>query len=299
MTAADAGPILRVATRNSPLALWQTQHVIDLLQAEDPNLSVEVVSMATAADKSLETTISALGGKGAFSKEVQQLVQVDQADIAVHSAKDLQADTPEGLMVGAYPERGDARDLLVGSTLAELSPGAVVATGSNRRRVQLAELRPDLQFAELRGNMGTRLSRLGEFDAIVTAVAALERLDLQPDVAEALEPEVMLPQVGQGALAVECRSSDTDTLERLTAIDHQLTRSLVEAERDFLAELGGDCDLPAGAHARLLGDQLTVVGMLAGVVRADGSVPVHRASVHGLIDDHPGRSVAQQLKGRL
>lgn len=255
--------------------------------------------MATRADKSLETSISALGGKGAFSKEVQQLVQAEEADLAVHSAKDLQAETPDGLVVGAYPERGDPRDLLVGSTLAELPSGAVVATGSNRRRVQLAELRPDLRFAELRGNMGTRLSRLGEFDAIVTAVAAMDRLGVQLDIADPLEPEVMLPQVGQGALAVECRSTDAETRERLAAIDHRLTRSLVEAERDFLIELGGDCDLPAGAHARLLGDQVTVVGMLAGAPRSDGSVAVHRASVHGLLDDRPGTAVARQLKGRL
>lgn len=299
MTAAGAGRTLRVATRNSPLALWQTEHVIGLLQAADPSLSVEIVSMATTADKSLETSISALGGKGAFSKEVQQLVQIDEADLAVHSAKDLQAETPDGLVVGAYPERGDPRDLLVGSTLADLPSGAMVATGSNRRRVQLAELRPDLRFAELRGNMGTRLSRLGEFDAIVTAVAAMDRLGLELEVVDPLEPEVMLPQVGQGALAVECRSTDTDALERLAVIDHQLTRSLVEAERDFLIELGGDCDLPAGAHARLLGDQVTVVGMLAGAARPDGAVPVHRASVNGLIDDRPGRTVARQLKGRL
>ena len=299
MTAAGSGRTLRIATRNSPLALWQTEHVVGLLKGADSSLSVEIVSMATVADKSLETTISALGGKGAFSKEVQQLVQVDEADVAVHSAKDLQAETPEGLVIGAYPERGDPRDLLVGSTLAELPDGAVVATGSNRRRVQLAELRPDLRFAELRGNIGTRLSRLGEFDAIVTAVAAIERLGLDLEVADPLEPEVMLPQVGQGALAVECRASDSETLERLAGIDHRLTRSLVEAERQFLIELGGDCDLPAGAHARVVGEQVTVVGMLAGTPRSDGSVQVHRASVNGLLDDLPGRAVARQLKGRL
>lgn len=281
------------------MALWQTEHVVSQLRLADPTLVVEVVSMATSADKSLQTTISALGGKGAFSKEVQQLVQVDQADLAVHSAKDLQAETPDGLVVAAYPERGDPRDVLIGSTLATLPDGGIVATGSNRRRVQLAEIRPDLRFAELRGNMGTRLSRLGEFDAIVSAVAAIDRLGVEPDVTEPLEPEVMLPQVGQGALAVECRTTDTETLERLAAIDHPPTRLLVEAEREFLIELGGDCDLPAGAHAKLVDDGVTVVGMLAGTDRPDGVAPVHRASVTSRVDDRPGRAVARQLKARL
>lgn len=285
---------LRVATRNSPLARWQTDYVIELLQAAEPDLVVEVVGLETSADQRLDLTISELGGKGAFCKQVQAEVLDARADIAVHSAKDLQAVTPEGLIIAAYPERGEPRDALVGSRLVELPEGATVATGSQRRRVQLAEARPDLSFAELRGNIATRLSRLPEFDAIVVAAAALERLALTPEVVDVLSPELMLPQVGQGALAVECRAGDADTVALLSRIDHARTRVIVSAERDFLIELGGDCDLPAGAHARLTDQVVSVIGLLA-----DDDGRIHRAAVNGSADDHPGRAVAQRLRTRL
>ncbi|MFT7601589.1 MAG: hydroxymethylbilane synthase [Acidimicrobiales bacterium] len=293
---------LRIATRRSPLALWQTNHVVDLLGLARPDLEVEIVGLETTADQNLSVSISEIGGKGAFCKQVQQLVLDGRADIAVHSAKDLQAITPTGLMIGAFPERGDARDALVGSQLAQLRKGALVATGSQRRRVQLAEARPDLRFAELRGNIATRLGQLGTFDAIVMAVVALERLQIVSHQIDPLAAEVMLPQVGQGGLAIECRYDDPDVAGLLAAIDHRASRQLIEAERDFLTELGGDCDLPAGAHARFNaaepgGDDpsITVVGMLA----TDTSSPVHRSAVSGLESDRPGRELARRLRASV
>jgi hydroxymethylbilane synthase len=288
---------VRIATRRSPLALWQTHHVRQLLQMAQPGLSVEVVDLETSADQQLDLRIADIGGKGAFCKEVQALVLDGVADVAVHSAKDLQAETPAGLRLAAVPNRGDARDALIGCRLADLRPGALVATGSQRRRVQLAEIRPDLQFAELRGNIATRLGRLGEFDAIVMAAVALERLEIELPVVEILEPEVMLPQVGQGALAVECRSGDASVLEILALLDHHDSRTLVDAERDFLKELGGDCDLPAGAHARFVGEDVMVVGVLAADV--DRPDTVRRASLTAPAVDRPGRMLARRLAARL
>ncbi len=241
--------IIKIATRRSPLAMWQAEFVAERLRAVQPGITIEFVSMETTADQRLDIAISDLGGKGAFSKEVQQLVQTGHADLAVHSAKDLQAVTPAGLVIGAFPVRGDVRDCLVGTRLDELREGALVATGSNRRRLQLESLRPDLTFRGLRGNIATRLSQLDQFDAMVMAVTALERLGTEPATVDILDPDVMIPQVGQGALAVECRTGDGSTLELLAAIDDDAVRRTVSAERDFLVELGGDCTMPAAANA--------------------------------------------------
>jgi hydroxymethylbilane synthase len=206
--------------------------------------------------------ISSFGGKGVFAKEVQAAVLDGRADLAVHSAKDLPAVTVDGLVLAAVPERGDPRDALVGSTLARLPDGAVVATGSQRRRVQLAALRPDLRFAELRGNMQTRLAKAADHDAIVVAATALDRLGLADAIAERLATDVVLPQVAQAALAVECREDAADLRGRLSGIEHAPTRRCVDAERAFLAELGGDCSLPAAAYATLDGDALSIEGRL-------------------------------------
>lgn len=293
-----SGSTLRIATRSSPLAIWQAQHVSALLVAEDPSLTIELIDTATFADKRLDLPISELGGKGAFSKEIQDIVLAGEADLAVHSAKDLQAVTPAGLVVGAFPERGDATDCLVGSTLESLEPNAMVATGSNRRRVQLEEVRPDLSFVGLRGNIATRLGKASEYAAIIMATAALQRLEITPDVVDVLPVDLMIPQVGQGALAVECRSDDAELAERLGAIDHADSRALVEAERGFLIELGGDCDLPAGAHA-----QLTQSGMeLRAVLASPDESRVER--VHLIEPDansfqQLGTRAAVELRSRL
>ncbi|MDH3679498.1 MAG: hydroxymethylbilane synthase [Acidimicrobiia bacterium] len=285
---------VRIATRRSPLALWQANHVAQLLQAANPGLDVELVGIDTAADLDLSRSIDQIGGKGAFSKEIQQLVLADRADLAVHSAKDLQATIPDGLVIGAYPERGTVHDCLVGARLADLPSGATVATGSARRRALLLDVRPDLNVAGLRGNIGTRLSRLADHDAIVMAAVALERLGEEPDVVDDLDPESFVPQVGQGALAVECRAIDERMRELLASIDHEPTRVVVGAERSFLAELGGDCDLPAGANAQLGSDgKLTIRGVLA----PDRNGALLRGEVVELPGADPGAALAQRLRG--
>ena len=255
---------LRVATRGSALALWQARHVAARLRAAHEDLEVVEVIVETAGDRNRSVPIAAIGGRGVFTKEVQAAVLDGRADVAVHSAKDLPSSPdlqPEGLVLAAFPERADPRDALVGSTLDALRPGARIGTGSVRRRVQLTDRRPDLTFADLRGNIGTRLDKAAEHDAIVVALAALERLDRLDAVAEVLEPTVVLPQVGQGALAVECRPDVTDAV---AVLDDETTRRCVEAERAWLATLGGGCDLPAGAHATIeAGGSLRLRAMLA------------------------------------
>jgi hydroxymethylbilane synthase len=281
---------LRVATRGSELARWQATRVAELLGDD-----VELVIVTTSGDTRSEVPIHAVGGTGIFVKEVQQAVLDGRADLAVHSAKDLPASgTPEGIVLMAVPERADPRDVLVGSTLADLPAGARVATGSVRRRAQLAALRPDLTFAELRGNIATRLEHAADFDAIVVAAAALERLGLTDRATEYLEPSVMLPQVGQGALAVECRTDDTGTHARLAAIDDMLAHAAVGAERAFLAQLGGGCDLPVGALAVVDGGEIVVEALLAA---ADGHV-VLRATARDASPMAAGMAVAADLMDR-
>lgn len=277
---------MRAATRGSALALWQTRHVAALLGDE-----LDEVVVSTVGDREAERPIHTMGGKGVFVKEVQAAVLDGRADIAVHSGKDLPAITPDGLVLAAIPARADARDALVGCRLDDLGPGARVATGAVRRRAQLAWLRPDLVFAELRGNIATRLDKASGFDAIVMAAAALDRLDVDPGVVDRLDPTVMVPQVAQGALAVECRADDASTIAALAAIDHRDTRTVVEAERAFLAELGGDCNLPAGGHAVPTNDGIRLVGMLSSL---DGRVQIREART-GADPGALGRAVARHL----
>ena len=274
--------LVRAATRGSALARWQTDHVAALLRAVDPAIEVEVVIVETDGDRRQDIPIWQMGGKGVFVKEVQAAVLDGRADIAVHSAKDLPSEAYPGLVIGTVPARGDARDVLIGSSLDALAPGALVATGSVRRRAQLAWARPDLTFAGLRGNIDTRLTKIPDGGAVVMALAPLERLGLLDQVVaehgvEVLEPSIMLPQVGQGALAIECRSADRagSLGDVLGAIEDASGRLTLEAERGFLSELGGDCDLPAGAHATVTGDgALRVEGLIASL---DGHVVLRYA----------------------
>jgi hydroxymethylbilane synthase len=282
--------MLRAATRASALARCQTGIVAGLL-AEACGVATEPVAVSTTGDRQADTPIHAMGGKGMFVKEVQAAVLDGRADIAVHSAKDLPSSTPEGLVLAAVPRRGDPRDALVGCRLADLPSGATVATGSVRRKAQLAHQRPDLSFAELRGNIATRLETAAGFDAIVMAAVALQRLGLEPDVVDMLDPEDFVPQAGQGAIAVECRDTDRETLTLLSAIEHRPSRRAVDAERAFLAELGGDCSLPAGAHATNPGGGVELTGLLASI---DGSRLV-RDSRLGRDPETLGRSVARHL----
>jgi hydroxymethylbilane synthase len=290
------GNTVRIATRGSELALWQADYIGARLRALDPELTVEVVVVSTHADRRQDIPIWAMGGKGMFVKEVQAVVLDGDADLAVHSGKDLPSVTHDDLVLAAVPERGECRDALVGATLDGLRPGARVATGSARRRVQLADARPDLTFAELRGNMRTRLAALGRdgIDAIVVAAVAFQRLGLDEHLTEVLDQGVVLPQVAQGALAVECRTTDDSLRRRLAAIEHGPSRRAVDAERAFLAELGGDCDLPAGAHAVPTGDDVVLDALLAS---PDGHV-VLRHRQRGPSAVEVGRSAARHLLDR-
>lgn len=240
---------LRLATRGSPLALWQANHVASLLRSVHPGLEIELVVVTTTGDRRSDVPVWEMGGRGVFVHEVQSAVLAGRADAAVHSAKDLQPVPAPSLFLAAVPPRDDPRDVLVGSHLSDLSSGALVATGSQRRRAQLAWLRPDLRFQSLRGNIETRLSRVPEGGAIVVAQAALSRLGLAPEPMEILSTDLMLPQVAQGALAIECRSDDTAHLELLGPVNDPASRQAVDAERSFLATVGGACDLPVAGHA--------------------------------------------------
>jgi hydroxymethylbilane synthase len=278
---------VRVATRGSALARWQAERVAARLGGD-----AELVIVSTTGDRDTTSTIHSLGGTGVFVKEVQDAVLRGEADVAVHSAKDLPPVTPDGLTLAAIPERGDPRDALVGARLADLPTGARVGTGSVRRRAQLAALRPDLTFGELRGNIPTRLEKAADFDAVVMAAAALDRLDLADRIAERLAPSTLLPQVAQGALAVECRADDDATLAALAAIDDPDAAVTVAAERAFLADLGGGCSLPCGALARRGDDgSLTVDALLASL---DGRI-VLRASVTGPDPEALGRELARTI----
>jgi hydroxymethylbilane synthase len=306
---------LRAATRGSALARWQTDHVAALLGSSlGHDVTVEPVVVQTTADQRLDIPIWEMGGKGVFVKEVQAEVLAGRAHLAVHSGKDLPAVRHPELVVAAVPRRADPRDVLVGSHFADLAPGALIATGSVRRRAQLAWLRPDLTFAGLRGNIATRLDRVPPGGAIIMAAAALERLALYDTLAssgmayEILEPNLMLPQVAQGSLAVECRADDDEAIAMLATIDDPSSRVAFEAERSFLATLGGDCDLPAGAYATLdrSGDDgaehVVVEGLLASLdghtvlrLRRRGDVAgaeaVGRQVARALLDDAGGAAL--------
>ena len=243
--------VLRIATRSSNQARTQAGIVADQLRRRWPTLKVDLVFVETLGDRTQqhEVPLHRIGGQGVFVKEVQRAVLDGRADLAVHSAKDLTSTPTDGLEMAAVTARRDPRDALIGRSLATLDLGATVATGSVRRRAQLAELRPDLRFVELRGNINRRLEKIPADGAILMAVAALEVLDLTDLVAEAFEPEVMVPQVGQGAVVVECRVDVPGILEACRAIEDPVSRQAIEIERAFLAEIGSGCSLPVGAYA--------------------------------------------------
>jgi hydroxymethylbilane synthase len=290
---------LRIATRGSRLALWQAERVAALLGAD-----AELVIVSTTGDQRTDVPIWTIGGTGVFVKEVQQAVLEGRADLAVHSAKDLPSQTADGLVLAAVPERADPRDALVGSRLADIPAGGRIGTGSVRRQAQLAAVRPDLRFESLRGNIETRIAKAADLDAVVVALAALERLELAGKAAEVLDPAVMLPQVAQGALAIECRAGDDETVKRLTAIDDVAAHRAVDAERAFLRLLGGGCDLPCGALAEArAGGSVALEVLLATLdgktvlrVRHEGPEPeaVGAEAARMLLDEQGGRDLLNQ-----
>lgn len=241
--------VVRVATRASDQARTQASAVGAAIEAANPGVVAELVFVDTTGDRRQDVPLHEIGGQGVFVKEVQRAVLDGRADVAAHSAKDLPSTTADGLVIGAFTARRTPADALVGARLDDLAPGAVVATGSVRRRAQIEARRPDLAFAELRGNIPTRLSRIPDGGAIVMAVAALEILGLTDRIAEILDPAEFVPAIGQGCVAVECRADDDVAAALLATIDHPVTRRDVSAERRFLATLGSGCSLPVGAWA--------------------------------------------------
>jgi hydroxymethylbilane synthase len=242
--------VLRVATRSSEQARAQAQAIADRLIAAGHR--AELLFVETTGDIVRDRPIWEIGGRGIFVKEVQRAVLDERADLAVHSAKDLPSSySTDGLVLASVPERGDVRDALVGSRLADLRHGAVVATGSQRRQALLAHVRPDLRFVGLRGNIPSRIAKADspEIDAIVVAVTGAAWVGLEHRLSEVLDPDTFVPQVGQGALALECRSDDRFVIDALSMLQHVASRTAVDAERSFLAELGGGCELPVGAYA--------------------------------------------------
>ncbi|MBV9660640.1 MAG: hydroxymethylbilane synthase [Acidimicrobiales bacterium] len=281
---------MRIATRGSPLARWQAAYVADRLRAAGAVGPVDLVVVETTGDQRADQPVWEIGGQGVFVKEVQAAVLDGRADLAVHSAKDLPSRSHPDLTIGAVPPRADPRDALVGTPLSSLAPGAPVATGSVRRRAQLAWLRPDLTFTSLRGNIAARLGKVPPGGAVVVAQAALDRLGLASCAAEILPVSVMLPQVGQGAIAVECRVEDESGLAALATIDDPAAHLCADAERAFLARLGGGCDLPVGAYAQAVGPE--TVQIEAMMASPDGRV-VLRAALEG--PRSSGEDVAEQL----
>jgi len=255
---------------------------------------VEVVAVDTSGDRARDVPLDRIGGQGVFVKDVQAAVLDGRADLAVHSAKDLPGAETEGLVLAAVPERADRRDAMVGMSLAELPTAAIVATGSNRRRAQLAWIRPDLKFVGLRGNIATRLDRTPRSGAVVVAVAALERLGLEGRATQILEPADMLPQVGQGALAVECRADDEESTELAREIDVAMLHSELSAERSFLAALGAGCTLPVAASANVVEGVVTLEGLMAS---RDGRIVLRRRA-EGSDPVALGRSLASDLLWR-
>jgi len=289
---------LRIATRKSQLALWQAGHVAGLLRRAHAGLEVELVPMVTQGDRIQDRSLAAIGGKGLFIKELEVALQEERADIAVHSMKDLPGDLPESLTIAAVLERADARDaLLTGSAgrLDDLPRGAHVGTSSLRRQAQLLAARPDLAIEGLRGNVDTRLRRLdsGDMDAIVLACAGLIRLGLESRISARLDPKIFLPAVAQGIIGIECRRADSRTLRLVTVLESQDTRIAMDAERAFAHRLGGSCQSPIAAHARLEGQSLLLDGLVA---EPDGSRLI-RDTASGSIDDPAalGRLLADRI----
>jgi hydroxymethylbilane synthase len=275
--------IIRIATRKSPLAMWQAEHVSALLTKLHPGLEIQIVGMTTKGDKILDAPLAKVGGKGLFVKELEQGMLDGEADIAVHSMKDVPVDFPDGLHLAVIMDREDPRDAFVSNLyedLDSLPEGACVGTSSLRRQCQLADRRPDLRIEPLRGNVNTRLAKLdaGEYDAIILAAAGLMRLGFESRIRGRIAPEDSLPAIGQGAIGIECRRADPRTNDLIAPLHHRETAERVLAERAMNARLHGGCQVPIAGHAVIEGDRLRLKGLVgtpdgARILRAESEGP--------------------------
>jgi len=282
---------LRIGTRGSLLALQQSQWVRDTLMHRWPGLAVELQIIKTTGDKIQDVPLAKVGGKGLFVKEIEDALLAREVDLAVHSMKDVPALLPDGLIIAAIPRREDPRDVLVtcgGRSLKDLPAQARLGTSSLRRSAQVKALRPDLQVENLRGNLDTRLRKVeeGQYEAIILAAAGLHRMGWQTRITQYLEPDEFLPAVGQGALGIEARADDAEVLAYLEPLHHTDTEVAVAAERSFLKELEGGCQVPIGGYARVTGDLVDFTGLVASVdglvlLRRAGKAPVAEAAELG------------------
>lgn len=289
---------LKIATRKSALALWQAEFVKAQLEHFHPNLLVELVPMVTKGDIILDSPLSKVGGKGLFVKELEVAMLEGRADIAVHSMKDVPVDFPAGLGLEVICEREDPRDAFVSNTIArlvDLPQGAIVGTSSLRRQCQIKAMRPDLDIRDLRGNVNTRLAKLddGQYDAIILAAAGLIRLEMPERIQEFIEPEIMLPANGQGAVGIECRIDDERIKSLLAPLEHQQTRIRVLAERAMNKTLEGGCQVPIGSYAEISDNQLHLRGLVGAI---DGSKILH-SDVHGSLEN--GEALGKALADKL
>ena len=289
---------IKIGTRGSALALWQANWVKDQLETRHPGLSVELVKIKTKGDKILDTALAKVGGKGLFVKEIEDALIRNETHLAVHSMKDVPADLPEGLIIDAIPEREDVRDAFIArevSTWKDLPQGARVGTSSLRRQSQLLSRRPDLTMIPLRGNVETRLKKLEteNLDAVVLAVAGIKRMKLEDRITEYFSDDIMLPAIGQGALALEVREDDREVRELIRFLKHPDTETAMAAERSFLRTLQGGCQVPIAALARVDGDTVRISGLVADT---DGS-SVFRDSAEGPADD--AARIGSELAARI
>jgi hydroxymethylbilane synthase len=259
---------LRIGTRGSALARRQVAIVNEALRARYPGVEIETVALQTEGDRRAEVPLEEIGGQGVFVKDIEGRLLAGEIDVAVHSLKDMPAESPQGLALAAVLPRGDARDALVaqdGRTLAQLPPGARIGSDSRRRAVQVLEMRPDVEVVSIRGNVDTRVRKVnsGEYDGAILALAGLERLGLADRATQVFTTREILPAVGQGVLALQCRAGDAQLVEELMALDDRDTRDAITAERAFLLALGAGCRLPVGAHATVTGKELRIDGLLA------------------------------------
>lgn len=293
MTTSSHSSLVRIATRGSQLALWQAEHVKARLLAAHPGLTIELLILKTTGDRILDTPLAKIGGKGLFVKELEQAMLAGEADLAVHSMKDVPVELPAELHIPVVLSREDPRDCLVSARaggLAALPPGAVVGTSSLRRRSQLALLRPDLRLHDLRGNVTTRLQKLaaGDFDGIVLAQAGLKRLGLTSGISESFAPTQMLPAIGQGIIGIECRREDARIEGLISTLRDADAQDALAAERALNARLQGGCQVPIAGHATIVGETLAIEGLVASL---DGR-QVIRASRRGRREDAAALGVA-------